>query len=290
MDSVKLYLLAPHYDIPADGPLVLGTIISDVRDPDSLNEGALVEISPSSIYTTHKYDWDETVESNQGANASVCARYLSAFFGGGLGGHWDAKSIIHFRFPDLETTYFKPSQEYVKNAVSKHKVRAYLEGSRFTPVYMITGLKIGRGSDSQITSSSSYTREAHINTGLSANVAGYPFVIDTGGMSVHQTGGKGTMFRGGSNFVIAYRLAKITFQQKADGTHASTHENYTVGALLGEDDDLSRDDELSLSVRVDGDDAVADELCEEKLVMAIDEDDNHECMCFIVPPAEDQTP
>jgi hypothetical protein len=166
----------------------------------------------------------------------------------------------------------------------------YLEGSRFTPVYMITGLKIGRGSDSQITSSSSYTREAHINTGLSANVAGYPFVIDTGGVSVHQTGGKGTMFRGGSNFVIAYRLAKITFQQKADGTHASTHENYTVGALLGEDDDLSRDDELSLSVRVDGDEAVADELCEEKLVMAIDEDDNHECMCFIIPPTEDQTP
>ena len=284
-----MYLLVPHHDIPADGPLLLGSIISDPRDPESLNEGAIVEISSDSIHTIHKYEWEETVESNGGANAGVCARYLSAFFGGSLGGNYNAKSFIHYRFRDLETSFFTPSQGYVEDTVNKHKVCTYLEGSRFAPVYMITGLKIGRGPDSQVTSSRSYSREGHIQTGLSTNMAGYPFAIDTGSTSVHQSGAKETKFRGSSDFVIAYRLAKITFHKKVDGVRIPMHEKYTVGALLGEGEGLSRDDDkLALKVRVDRDAAVAEELSKEDLATAIDEEDNHECMCFIVPPAEDE--
>ena len=138
METIKGYLLVPHHDIPADGPLRLGSIISDQRDPDSLNEGAIVEMSSDSIHISHKYDWVETVESNGGANAGVCARYLSAFFGGRLGGHYNAKSLTHYRLRHLETTFFTPSQEYVEDTINKYKVWTYLEGSRLDPVYMIT--------------------------------------------------------------------------------------------------------------------------------------------------------
>lgn len=290
MDTTKVYLLVPHHDIPADGPLILGTIISDLRDPDSLNEGAVVDISADSIHPTHKYGWEETVEANVGANASVFARYLSAFLGGSLGGRWDAKSVLHFKFRDLETSFFTPSQEYIEKAVGKHKVQEYLKGSRFAPVYMITGLKIGRGPDSQMTSSKSYGREGHINPGFSANVAGYPFVVDAGSASVQKSGLKETRFCGGSDFVIAYRLVKITFHKSAGGTHAPKYEKYHVGALLGdgEDDAPSGGEESSLEVKVDGDVAVVEELRKEEMVKAIDEEDNHECRCFIIPPSEDE--
>jgi hypothetical protein len=138
METIKGYLLVPHHDIPADGPLRLGSIISDQRDPDSLNEGAIVEMSSDSIHISHKYDWVETVESNGGANAGVCARYLGAFFGGSLGGHYNAKSLTHYRLRHLETSFFTPSQEYVEDTINKYKVWTYLEGSRLDPVYMIT--------------------------------------------------------------------------------------------------------------------------------------------------------
>jgi hypothetical protein len=291
METTRLYLLVPHHDIPAGGPLVLGTIISDLRDPESLNEGAVVDIPPDSIHADHKYDWEETIEANVGANASVFARYLSPFLGGSVGGHWDTKSVIQYKFRDLETSFFSTSQHYVEKAVNKHKVQAYLEGSQFAPLYMITGLKIGRGPASQITSSKSYEREGHINPGFSTNVAGYPFAVDTGTVSVQKSGVKETSFRGSSDFVIAYRLVKITFHKKAGGTHVPKYEKYHVGALLDEEDDDEPNGEgkLALEVRVIGDVAVAEELQKEKLVTAIDEEDSLECVCFIIPPAEDQT-
>lgn len=293
MEPIKLYLLVPHHDVPADGPLVLGTIITDLRDPDSLNEGAVVGIPPENIHTTHKYEWEETIEFDEGANTGVCARYISALlFGGSLSGHSEARSVIQYRFLDLETKYFSPTQEYMEHAVNKRKVRMYLEGSRFAPVYMITGLKIGRGPDSQVTSNKSYNRESNVKTRFTGNSAGSESAVDSRNVTLHQSGAKRITFRGSSDFVIAYRLAKITFQKNADGTLHMKSEKYTAGALLGEELESSRRDEIPLSVSFEGDAAIRYELSEEKetLAMAIDEEDDHECEYFIVPPEEPDSP
>jgi hypothetical protein len=67
-----------------------------------------------------------------------------------------------------------------------------------------------------MTSSKSYDREGHINTGLSTNITGYAFAIDAGSTAVNQSGVKETKFHGSSDFVIAYRLAKITFHKKGN--------------------------------------------------------------------------
>jgi len=82
--AVSVLALAPP-DIPADGLLVLGSIILDLRDPDNLNKGAIVKIPQRDIHTIHGYDWEDTAESARGGCIGVCARYLSAFFGGNLG-------------------------------------------------------------------------------------------------------------------------------------------------------------------------------------------------------------
>jgi hypothetical protein len=286
-----MYILVPHHNIPADGPLVLGSIISDLSDPESLNEGAVVDIPRDSIRTVHKYNWQDTTESARRGSASVWVHYLNAFLGGSLGGTCDTKTVVHYKISDLETTYFTPNQVYVEDAVNKHKVRTYIEGALYTPLYMITGLKIARGPGSQVTSLKSYGREGQVKTGLSASVAGFPFTVDNGDVTLRQAGVKNTSYGGSSDFVIAYRLGKITFHKTADGSHTLKHEKYTVGAVLGEDDAPSRREsssKITASVQFDGDHTIAEELRKEKeeVVIAIDEEDNQECSCFVVPPPE----
>jgi len=285
MDTQKLYILLPHHDIPADGPLVLGSIISDLRDPDSINKGAVVKIPPKDIYTTHKFNWRHTTESVRGGNAGLMARYINPFLGGSLGGNCDSKTITQYNIPDLETTYFIPDQDYVTKAINKQKVRTFLEGSRYEPVYMITGLKIGRGPNSQVTISKSYGREGHINTGLPGSLAG--FVVDTGNVTMRQAAAESVLFGGGSEIVLAYRLSKITFHEKVDGSQTTNFEKYTVGATFGDNDGMNGEDssaDLTVEIHIGGDEAVAEELGEEDLVTAIDEEDDQECRCFIVPP------
>jgi hypothetical protein len=66
-------LLSSHHDIPADGLLVLGSIILGLRDPDSLNGGAIVKIPQRDIHIIHKYDWEDMAES-----AHVISAHFSA--------------------------------------------------------------------------------------------------------------------------------------------------------------------------------------------------------------------
>ena len=289
METTKLYLLAPHHDIPADGPLVLGSIISDLRDPDSLNKNAIVPIAQRDIQTSHKYDWQYTTETSRGGCLNVCARYLSSFFNSTLGGNSNDNSVVRYHFRDLETTYFTPDLSYVKKAVNKHKVHTYLEFASFTPVYMITGLKIGRGPDSQIAAANSHGIEGHGRTGISTSAAGFPFTVDSGDVTLRQSGVKEASFRGSSDFVVAYRLVKVTFHKNADGSHAPSYDKYAAGAMLGETAMAEKEDaKVYPEVRVDGDKVLLEELGEEDLITAIDEEDNQECRCFIVPRADSE--
>lgn len=290
METVKLYLLAPHHDIPADGPLVLGSLISDLRDPESLNERAVVYIPQEDVHTSNKYDLEETTESARGGYVGVCARYLSAILGGSLGANCDGKSGFHYKIPHLETSYFTPSQSYVEQAVNKHKVRTYLEYASFSPIYMIIGLKISRGQGLQITSTNWYGGEGRGRTGISASLAGHPFAIDSGDVTIRRSGLKDRSFGGSSDTVLAYRLGKITFRKNDDGSHTLKLEKYTVGALWGEEDEIGKGTaEIQGEVLFNGDNAILLELRNEDLVTAIDEGDNQECRCFVVPPADAET-
>jgi hypothetical protein len=292
--TLKLWMLVPHHDFPADGPLVLGSIIGNLSDPgDSLNEGAIIEIPQSSIHKVHKYDYRTTIESTTNGGAGVLARYLSAFSWGKLGASFDTKTTTHFHFRDLETTYFSPNLSYVKQSLSKHDVQEYLEGANYAPVYMITGLKISRGPDAQVTNRSSYGRGGQAKVGLTANVAGCPIVIDAGDVTLNQSRLDDTSFGGSSDFVVGYRLGKISFRENENGDHIPQLTSHTVGAMWSADDEDEKgdaSDEITAKVQFGGDDAVVDDLCQGDLILAIDEADDQECRCFIVPAEEAESP
>ena len=286
MATIKTYILVPHHDFPADGPIVLGSIIADLRDPgDSLNKESIVEIP--SRYSSHKQDWEHTIELMRDGRTGVWSRYLSFLgLGANFGASFDTRTTDHYRIKDLETTYFSPTQAYVEEAVSKPEVRSYLKGSRYAPVYMITGVKIARGPGSEIISKRSLGREGHAQFRLSA--AGFPSALDAGDIMLHQADADNTSFRGSSDFVIGFRLAKITFHENANGDHVPKQQKHTDGAMLGVKEDHSKGENCStmaVKVRFDGDEAVADELRED-LITAIDEIDDQNCGCFILPLAE----
>jgi hypothetical protein len=94
---MKLWMLVPHYDFPANGPLVLGSIIANLSEPgDSLNEEAIVEIPQSSVHTSHKYEYCITIECTTNGGAGVVARFLRAFSWGRLGANFDAQTSTQF--------------------------------------------------------------------------------------------------------------------------------------------------------------------------------------------------
>jgi hypothetical protein len=288
MSATKTYMLVPHYDFPPDGPIVLGSIISNIRDPgDSLNEEDIVEIPESSRHTTHKFDWQHTAESINGGGTGLWARCLSILgFGGNINAHFDSRSLDLYRIRDMETVFFSPSQTYLKQAVNKDCVRQYLEGSLYAPVYIITGLKIVRGPGAEVTKRRSLGGHGSAKFGVPGTVAGFPFAVDTGEVTLHHSGSENTSFGGGSDFVFGYRLGKITFHKSPQGAQVPKHQAYTVGAVLGVKDNPSVKNSpaaITATIEFGGDDAVAQELRGEELIPAIDEDDNQECKCFVVP-------
>jgi hypothetical protein len=135
MSTTKTYLLVPHHDYPAGGPIVLGSIISDPLDPgDSLNQDNRVYILPNTIYTGHKTNWEHTIEHIEDGRVGVWAQCVNILgLGGGIGASFDMKTYDHYKFDDLETTYFYPRQAYVEEAVKRRRY-IWLQVSRLFEV------------------------------------------------------------------------------------------------------------------------------------------------------------
>jgi len=287
MSTTKTYLLVPHHDFSAEGPLVLGSIIADPSDPgEILHDEDTVEITSSGNRSTHKYDWDQIFDLTDRGQIGVWARFVNSWLGGNLGGSVDTKAFKHYRIEHLETVDFSPSQDYVENSIRKSSVKAYLEGSRYTlPVYMVTGLKLARGPGSQVISRKYAVREGHANVGISGfTMPGGAVTFDAGDMSIHQVRNEENSFRG-SDFVVAYRLSKITVRKDLEQIVVAKNEKYTAGAMLGAETNerVYPDLDPSLNVTIEGEGAVECELPTDEIVTAVDERGIESCQCFIVP-------
>jgi hypothetical protein len=288
MSTSKTYFIVPRDDFPEDGPIKLGNIIYKPTEPDeSINVEELVEIPPNSKQSIHHYDWCQTIESIRDGRAGVLARYLDILgLGGNFGMSFGTTKVDQYRFRDLETICFTPSQAYVEDAVSKPGVRRFVENVRYAPVYMVTGLKIARGPDSQVMSRKSMIREGRANLSLPGVIGFSPIAFDAGDMSFRQSSSTNTSFGGSSDFVFAYRLGKITFCNNFGDYPVPKLQKFREGAMLAAGQDRDVDDStvrINAQVTYEGEEAVAEDLSNQDTVTAIDEDDNTKCRCFIVP-------
>jgi hypothetical protein len=192
-------------------------------------------------------------------------------------------AIDHYKFQDLETTYFFPSQEYLNEAVNESAVLSFLKSSRYAPVHIITGLKIVRGQASQVTSRRTIARQGHANFGLTEAWGAGPFALDSADMRLHQAGTTNKSFSGSAEFVIGYHLGNITFEKL---TGVPSQQKHTEGAMLAITNGPGNGGAGSnngMKVIFEGDAAITEELCSEDLVLSIDEDVDEDCQFFILP-------
>jgi hypothetical protein len=286
MSVPKIWFLIPDFDFPADGPLVLGAIINNPLLPNRIiNEDSIADLPASSKRITHKKDWKHTVEIEQDGRIGILARFLGGLLGEGLGGNFDERTINEYDIEDLETTHFSPTESYVNDAVGAVDVQDFLKGSRFKfPVYMITGLKIARGASSQVLIRKRQVRGLHANTTFLGMSAVAPVEVDTGNIALRQTRHEESSFKS-SDFVIAYRLNKITFQKVAVQGPNVKQEEFVKGAMLGHENRKVEAEHWSKTRHavIQGEEGLVKELSASALAPAFDEENNEDCQCILVP-------
>ncbi len=260
----KTYFVLTSFDLSPEGRIQLGSIIADPLEPaEILNPGDVLDVPLDHVHTSHKRDWDIT-DSLKDRQVCVTAQFISSLgLDRTIGTGPDSKDKGHFSIQDVETLDFAPTQTYIDEAVNKEGVYGYLEGCQYQlPVYMVTGLKIGRGLSKRL-----------------------PLASDAEVSSTRQNQS------GTSDFVIAYRLVRITAgETKEQGLKWKQEKSKDgiIGKMLGDDDGRDTDFgslRVTLTANIDGGREVdAYEIIGSKSVLAVDEDGITECKCVMVPP------
>lgn len=150
----------------AIGFLQLGTIIGDIRDPMSLNEDEEPEIAQSRRHCLHEAKSATTRDELLQAGAEIAAKAASLEGVGGKAKLERGSSFaLNYQFESIDTLSFNPTLEDYLQAVQASGVQAFLRSSKYRPVYMITGLKIGRHPTSTSLTSNTKT-EGQLEAGV----------------------------------------------------------------------------------------------------------------------------
>jgi len=250
MNDVKTYILAPNFDIPADGPnaLKLGHIISDPMTPNiALNKSQVVpfpkDLIPSS---TKKSGWTGTISQLRAKKFGLWARFLEIFgLGGEVSVHSNSGNENYFTLDSLETTFIDPGEEYVKQSMSAEGVQRFIKASRYNkPVYMITGLKIANGASA--IGSETVVRGGQAKFGFDGTSSGVPVSVGSEA-EISSTKINTVSFDGASPFPFAIRLRQISYDKGKE----IVQQEYRVGVVLGTDKEEG-DEEQTEDVKVLG--------------------------------------
>ncbi|KAG5789907.1 hypothetical protein H9Q69_011034 [Fusarium xylarioides] len=241
MATKNTYILVPDLTTPPPphGPVDLGHILDNPTTLSPLNAGPAqrLKISPDEIFGPHKMDsFTATRKQLFSGKFGVWAKFLSTLLGlganAGINTELDDDAV--YSFGSLETSFFNPTDDYIRSSMSIPVMRAFMRSAKFSlPVYMITGIKIGR--EVSVQSSHAEKRGFDISTG-----AGHPGDPASGGleMGTQSTKAQGISFKRGDDCVVALRLRKITY--KAGGVK---HKVEVKGATMQDGSKAFKEDE-----------------------------------------------
>lgn len=139
------YHLAPNFSIlpPPHGPLALGSIIDDLKNPDPINQDALVPLSK--VYKDTKGGFSASRSRMTGGEFGIWAKAVGIEgLGGETSGNHETSSEETYRFESIDTEYFYADNDYITQAMNKKNVKEFMKGNGYAPVYIVTGLKIAR--------------------------------------------------------------------------------------------------------------------------------------------------
>ncbi|KAL2679254.1 hypothetical protein Neosp_010021 [[Neocosmospora] mangrovei] len=248
---VKTYVLAPNWTTapPPDGPIKLGHVLDDLTEFVPLNREEVTEIEPKYLNKTDTKDGFTTSRSKLvSGELGIFARVMGLVgFGAGADMYYrkDMNDILSCK--RLDTITFDPTAKYIADTMARDEIQGFMEGCKFNlPVYMITGLKVGRGASLQ--SSTNIDRGVKLDGGLQA--PGSPVEIGgKAGVAVNK--GESESWTGSTDFIVAFRARKIWYHHEAlksmtnldkvvmqDGTPIQKGSNMTLKV----DDEISVED------------------------------------------------
>lgn len=242
MAAKNTYILVPDLTTPPPphGPVDLGHILDNPTTLNPLNIGPAqrLKISPDEIYGPRKMDsFTATRKQLFSGKFGIWAKCLSTLLG--LGANADINTEFDddavYSFGSLETTFFNPTDDYIRSSMTIPVMRSYMRSAKFSlPVYMITGIKIGR--EVSVQSFHQEKRGFDVSTG-----AGHPGDPASGGLELgtKSTKAQGISFKRGDDCVVAVRLRKITYK-----SGEVKHKVEVKGATMQDGSQTFKDDEV----------------------------------------------
>ena len=206
----RTYFPMPNFDYPPDDLVLLGQIITSRETPFRALASPLEPLPR--VQQSHKTDWRNEVHQTQRGSVGFWVQFLASVVGLGadVSVSWLSENEDCLQFKRLDTSFFQPDDEYVRNSVlgrGREAVVRYVKKNPRKPVYMITGVKIARGAR--------HVRKMRSKPGVEAKIgaSAAPFTgvpVEGGPMgSFEKETGETVQFAGSSDFVYAYRLRRI---------------------------------------------------------------------------------
>ncbi|EFY96381.1 hypothetical protein X797_011081 [Metarhizium robertsii] len=207
------YHLAPNFSIgpPPRGLLDLGSIIDDLKNPDVINRTCQVNVDENDKYRDEKRGFVSSRSRMRQGDYGVWAKAVGIQ---GLGGEvsrttGDSREET-YRFKSIETIYFVADRAYITKAMNMEEVEEFVKGSGYSPVYIVTGLKIARGPAVSVSKNRKRGFKAEAVVNQPAGVPG-----DIGAKSNSLAEDVAVMeFEESDDFVIGIRVKKVRYRMK----------------------------------------------------------------------------
>ena len=236
-EPVPTWFPATNNDrFPPDGDIVLGSIITNPKQPEnSLNNPLQLVVIPEVLFSRTLADKNHSsnIEKMRGYAAGIQMK-LADFVDSELSHGWKNSKTRGIDAARIESKNFRPSEEYVAEAVAKPAIVAHLERQfgyfkkKAPGIFMITGLKIAHEATLHRSGEASTTSNAK----ASGDVAGMHMAA--GPFGSRDAEDKYTYsFEPDGAFVYAVRLKRFVFRKK---DAVLDNEYYTAGAEIHGDD------------------------------------------------------
>jgi hypothetical protein len=279
--SKRTYFLAPPRPCPPDGPIRLGAIIPSPKQPDEpLHLPPLPSQSDTSKFTEH--NWSGAYIKNSSSHFGVWASFLECVLGVGADVTVGLDTASHqtWEVEEMTTQTFRPSREFLEEAVGHKDVKRYITEYRFREkIYMITGVMIA--SSTKIASQKLEEKGVYVHVGVDATAwTGVPISVGPEGNWKRKVQRSESSHRA-DDFVFAYRIREIKVGRKGG---IKSNKLYDKGALF--DTEKKRKEEEQYEVEVDGMGNELDIDDVEAEIREVSQDDGHEGEeeCVVVLP------
>lgn len=233
------YFLAPTRDCPPDGPVALGSLITDPREPEfPLNYPHSVTvqdfIKKARITSTYEEDAVRKVASGVSVEPSIWSTFLAMDIGPTFAMGRKTADVT-FTISKLITRTMNPDMVAVKTLFEEPRVQAAVKDSRFSAnLYLITGVQIAHGTKYH----GAKTREVGGHLDLSGDLTSVGAPVSAGaGIYGKVTSDRSSSGQVTSEFVFAYCLREISYRRK----NAEKQKRLYGGDLMGHGEKKQRE-------------------------------------------------